>query len=40
MRKGDFAMALLEALKATEGPRGGGAKHEPEGREGAGNGIH
>lgn len=38
MRKGDFAMALLEALKATEGPRGG-AKHEPEGREGAGNGI-
>lgn len=38
MRKEDFAMALLEALKAAEGPRGG-AEHEPEGRKGVGNCI-
>lgn len=37
MRKEDFVMSLLEALKATEGPQG--AEHEPEGRKGAGSGI-
>ena len=39
MRKEDFVMALLEALKAAEGPRGGGAEHEPEGRKSTGSGI-
>lgn len=38
MRKEDFVMSLLEALKAAEGLRGG-AEHEPEGRKGAGSGI-
>lgn len=38
MRKEDFVMALLEALKAAEGPRGG-AEYEPEGRKGTGSGI-
>lgn len=38
MRKEDFVMALLEALKAAEGPRGG-AEHEREGRQRAGSGI-
>ncbi len=38
MRKEDFVMALLEALKAAEGPRGG-AEHEPEGRKSTGSGI-
>lgn len=38
MRKEDFVMALLEALKAAEGPRGG-AEHEREGRKRAGSGI-
>lgn len=37
MRKEDFVMALLEALKAAEGPRG--AEHEREGRQRSGSGI-
>lgn len=37
MRKEDFVMALLEALKEAEGPRRGGAKHEREERKDAGN---
>lgn len=37
MRKEDFVMALLAALRAAEGPRGG--EHEREGRQRAGSGI-
>lgn len=33
MRKEDFAMALLEALKAAEGPRGGQSMNRKDGKE-------